>query len=142
MTIFQGSYNLTGGVRLNDKYTVGLLAGNMTTYIDAVPGHVYALNTAAFVRRYIHLGKRDIFALYGDAYAGLTTVYNVEGKYLDYNDGRGPQEKISASKGDVVPLLAFEPGLRIRFYKNIHIFLGPTFSTQYQWFGIHAGIGF
>ena len=138
--IYNGSCNFTGGVRLNDVWTVGLLAGRATTYIDAAPGHIYAINTAAYTRGYIHLGAKDIFALYGDLSIGASWVYKVTGKYAYYGDDIEPRELIHENPGDVHFLLSFEPGIRIRIYRNIHIFLGPTISSVTR--GIHLGIGF
>ena len=138
--IYNGSYNLTGGVRLNDNWTVGALAGMGDVYIDAVPGSIEYIKAGAFARGYAHLGKKDIFALYADFTAGGACVYKVNGKYRYGIEGKQPQEMIDDNPGDLAPLLALEPGIRVRFFKNIHIFLGPTISTLGM--GIHAGIGF
>lgn len=83
---------------------------------------------------------QDIFALYADFTAGGACVYKVNGKYRYGIEGKQPQEMIDDNPGDLAPLLALEPGIRVRFFKNIHIFLGPTISTLGM--GIHAGIGF
>lgn len=139
MGLYQNGYDFTGGLRLNRNWTAGILGGYSTTYIDAAPGNIYAVNTAAFVRRYIHIGRKDIFALYGDFSAGASWIYKVTGKYQTRGD-LGQVEAISESKGDVEALYTFEPGVRIRFYKNIHLFVGPTFSSHCL--GLHAGIGF
>lgn len=34
----------------------------------------------------------------------------------------------------------WQPGIRFRFWKNLHLFLGPTISTNT--IGIHLGVGF
>lgn len=138
--IFNGGYNFTGGVRLNDNWTVGALAGTGGVYIDAVPGSIKYIKAGAFARGYAHLGKKDIFSLYADFTAGGACVYKVNGKYLYGVEGQEPQEMIHDNPGDLAPLLALEPGIRVRLFKNIHIFLGPTVSTLGM--GVHAGIGF
>ena len=57
----------------------------------------------------------------------------------------GDQEYLSLAiradeKGDVQFYLSWQPGIRVRCYKNLHIFLGPTLSTHCL--GVHLGIGF
>ncbi len=42
--------------------------------------------------------------------------------------------------GEFYPYLVWQPGFRIRFWKNIHIFTGLTVS--YSNLGLHLGIGF
>lgn len=138
--IYNGSCNLTGGVRLSDNWTVGALAGNGNVYIDAAPGNIKYIKAGAFARGYAHLGKNDIFALYADFTAGGACVYKVNGKYLYGVEGQEPLEMIDDNPGDLAPLMAFEPGIRVRLFKNIHVFLGPTISTLGM--GVHAGIGF
>ena len=44
------------------------------------------------------------------------------------------------SKGDVLFAATLQPGIRFRFWKNLHLFLGPTVSTNTV--GLHLGVGF
>lgn len=138
--IYTGGQNLSIGARVDDKRTLGLMLGNGHLYVDAAPGDVYAIQTSAYMRRYLHLGKRDIIALYSDLALGASWVYKVSGKYW-YDDRTGEiiQEMISANPGDVHLMATWEPGIRLRFYKNIHLFLGPTISTDCL--GLHIGLG-
>lgn len=138
--IYTGGQNLSIGARVDDKRTLGLMLGNGHLYVDAAPGDVYAIQTSAYMRRYLHLGKRDIIALYSDLALGASWVYKVSGKYW-YDDRTGEiiQEMISADPGDVHIMATWEPGIRLRFYKNIHLFLGPTISTDCL--GLHIGLG-
>ena len=138
--IYTGGQNLSIGARVDDKRTLGLMLGNGHLYVDAAPGDVYAIQTSAYMRRYLHLGKRDIIALYSDLALGASWVYKVSGKYW-YDDRTGEiiQEMISANPGDVHFMATWEPGIRLRFYRNIHLFLGPTISTDCL--GLHIGLG-
>lgn len=43
--------------------------------------------------------------------------------------------------GQIDFVAAWQPGIRIRFWNNIHLFLGPSIST-YSWLGLHLGVGF
>lgn len=137
--IYSGGYEFTGGVRLDDNWTVGLLAGQSSSFVDAAPGTIDRINTAVYTRRYVHLGKKDIVALYGDLSLGASLIYDVRGKY-DYDDNGTPVELIPENPGDASFIMTFEPGVRIRFFRNIHIFFGPTFASRCL--GLHAGIGF
>ena len=124
---FQSDYTLSGGVNVNNKNTFGLMLGYKEVYDDATPADIHAITTSLYYRRYFHLGKRKICAFYIDAYAGAGWVYKVKGCTDDYKPG---------NCGFVFGL---EPGFRVRLYKNLHLFLGPTISLGN--FGIHLGIG-
>lgn len=134
---------VTAGVKMDDKMTFGLWLGNGVTHIDAAPGDIYAIQTAAYMRRYIHLGTRDIVALYGELALGCDWVYRVDGKYVYRTMQTGEQEKvelINDDKGDVLFYAGVNAGVRFRIARSLHIFLGPTFTTNTL--GLHLGIGF
>ena len=131
---------LTGGVRVDEKRTFALFLSQGETYIDHAPGDIYSISTGFNFRRYWHLGKRKIVAIYSDLYAGASWVYKVNGKY-HMNPQTGEQwEVIDDSVGDVNFLGGWQPGIRIRCYSNLHIFLGPTIATDS--IGLHLGLGF
>lgn len=130
---------LTGGVRIDDKRTLGLLIGKGDTFIDAVPAKIYHIQSAVFIRRYFHLGKRDIVAIYSDLAVGASWVYKVSGKYWTDMTG-GLVERIDDKPGDVWFHASLEPGVRFRLYRNLHLFLGPTIATDR--IGLHLGVGF
>lgn len=121
--------SLTGGVRLNEKYTVGLLLGNGKTYVDAAPGNINTFETSLYARRYFHLQGKDIVAFYCDLSLGAGWIYKVTGN----------REELNGRPGDVRLMAALQPGVRFRIYRNLHIFLGPTVSTDC--IGLHLGIG-
>ena len=79
-----GLYNsgavLSGGVRLDDKHTVGLMVGPHETYYDDFPANVRSITTSVFARRYFHLGQRKTFAIYSDLSIGAGWIYEVDGK--------------------------------------------------------------
>ena len=140
--IYTMGTEVTGGVRLNNNWTVGLMAGRGEVYVDAAPGHIYSVETCAYQRFYIHLGKRDIISLYSDIAVGADWVYYMTGKY-HYDGLTGEpigEELIHDNPGDVKFLAMWQPGIKIRLYKNIHIFTGPMISTKSM--GLHLGIGF
>lgn len=119
---------LSGGVRVDEKRTFGLMLGHGDTYIDAAPADLYSINAALMFRRYWHLGAQKRFAIYGDFYAGCGWIYKINGEYNEDN------------VGDPRLILGIQPGVRVRCYKNLHVFLGPTIATDY--IGLHVGIGF
>ena len=133
--IYNGGYRISGGVNINNKRTAGLMLGYHDSYHDYAPGNVYAITTALYYRRYFHLGKRQVCAFYVDAYAGAGWVYKVDEWFPESEDNQ-----IDAEKGDVIPFVGLHPGFRVRLYKNLHIFLGPTIGTDCL--GVHLGLGF
>lgn len=142
--IYSGGYSFTGGVRIDRKRTLGLMVGQGNIYIDAAPGHIKSIQTCAYKRYYMYPGKRGILAFYSDLYLGADWVYEVTGdKYsywMDENGTMHSDEQIHADKGDVYFYAAWEPGIRLRIVRNLHLFLGSSVSTHT--IGIHAGIGF
>lgn len=138
--IYTGGPIFSGGVRIDNKRTIGLMVGKHEIYIDDVPGDIQYILTNVFIRRYFHLGERQRFAFYSDLSAGAGWVYEVNGKYWKNTENDEEIEMISDSPGDVYPIISWQPGIRVRFYKNIHMFLGPTIATNCM--GVHIGIGF
>ena len=136
---------LTAGVRVDGKRTLGLWVGKGASWIDHAPAHIYAIQTAACMRRYVHLGSRDIVALYGEFLIGPEWVYDVTGALtFEYDDPATGQhiveELLSDRAGDVNLYAGIHAGIRVRFLKNIHLFLGPTYTTNT--IGLHLGLGF
>ncbi|MBQ8420721.1 MAG: hypothetical protein IJX11_00465 [Bacteroidales bacterium] len=129
---------LTGGVRIDEKRSFALMLAHGDTYLDSAPGSLYSLRTGLNFRRYWHLGRRKIFAFYSDLCAGAAWIYKIEGKY-HYPDGK-QEEVIDDNVGDVLFVGGWQPGIRIRCYRNLHVFLGPTLATDCL--GVHLGIGF
>lgn len=131
---------LTGGVKVDEKRTFALFVGQGDTYLDYAPGDLYFMSAGLNFRRYWHLGKRKIFAFYSDLYAGAGWIYKIGGKYHGNADTGEQWEVIDDNVGDVLFVGGWQPGIRVRCYKNLHIFLGPTIATDCL--GIHLGIGF
>ncbi len=121
---------VTGGVRIDDKRTLGLMVWQGKTWIDAVPASVYSISAGLYMRRYFHLGQKDIVALYCDLAIGAGYVYKID----------GTADSTQYSKGEVLFAAALQPGIRFRLWKNLHLFLGPTLSTNTV--GLHLGVGF
>ena len=122
---------VTGGVRVDEKRSFALYLGQGNKWIDHVPAHVFSIRTGISFRRYWHLGARKTFAFYNDLSAGIGWVNKIDGDI--YN-------RISEKVGDILFEVLWQPGVRVRFYKNIHMFFGPTLATDC--IGVHWGIGF
>ena len=106
----------------------------------SAPSHWSSMRTGLNFRRYWHLGQRKRFAFYSDLYAGAAWIYKVEGKY-HMNTQTGEQwEVLDENPGDMWFVAGWQPGIRVRCYKNLHLFLGPTIATDCL--GLHLGIGF
>ena len=135
-----GGPAVTGGVRIDDKRTLGLMVWQGETWIDAAPASVYSISTGLYMRRYFHLGKKDIVALYSDVAFGAGYVYKVNGGYRINSETGETVRIIDYSKGDVLFAAMWQPGVRFRFWRNLHLFLGPTLSTNTV--GFHLGAGF
>ncbi len=131
---------LTGGVKVDEKRTFALFVGQGDTYLDYAPGHRYSISAGLNFRRYWHLGKRKIFAFYSDLYAGAGWIYKIKGKYYGNAETGEQREAIDDNVGDVLFVGGWQPGIRVRCYRNLHIFLGPTIATDCL--GLHLGIGF
>lgn len=128
MGIYTDGPMATAGIRVDEKRTIGIFAGLEEVWDDATPANIYSARLGVAFRRYWHLGKRKIFAFYSDLYAGAGYIYKVTSSET-YHD-----------KGDVLFVGGWQPGIRVRCYKNLHIFLGPTLATDCL--GLHLGIGF
>lgn len=118
----------TSGIRVDEKRTLGLFAGLEDVWDDATPANIYSARLGVTFRRYWHLGERKIFSFYSDLYAGAAYIYKVT-NHETYED-----------KGDILFVGGWQPGIRVRCYRNLHIFLGPTLATDCL--GLHLGIGF
>lgn len=130
---------LTGGLRIDEKRSFSLFIGHGDTYIDAAPADIYSHRVGLNFRRYWHLGKRKIFAFYSDLYAGAGWIYKVDGKYHTNTQTGQVWEVVDENVGDAMFVAGWQPGIRVRCYKDLHIFLGPTISTDC--IGLHLGIG-
>ncbi len=118
----------TGGIRIDEKRTLGLFLGLSEDYDDATPAFIYSVRTGVTFRRYWHMGSRKIFSFYSDLYAGAGYIYKVT------------DPESYARKGEFLFVGGWQPGIRVRFFRNIHLFLGPTIATDCL--GLHLGIGF
>ena len=119
---------ITGGIRIDNKRALGLMLLQGNTYSDADPGHVYSVSAGLYLRRYFHLHKKDIFALYSDLAIGAGIIYKIDSNIL------------KESPGDMIFAGTWQPGIQIRCWRNLHLFLGPTLATNT--IGLHLGIAF
>ena len=141
--IYAGGFAVTGGVRIDEKRTLGLMVGKNVNVYTVMHGYadINSFSAALYGRRYFHLGERKIFSFYSDLALGAAVVTGMEGAYwVDPVDGTTKMDDIDVERGDVQLYVSFQPGMRVRFYKNIHLFLGPTLSSHCL--GVHLGFGF
>ena len=141
--IYAGGFAVTGGVRIDEKRTLGLMVGKNENVYTITPGytHVNSFSAALYGRRYLYLGERKIFSLYSDLALGAAVVTDMEGAYwVDPADGNAEWDDINVDKGDVQFYLSWQPGVKVRFFDNVHLFLGPTLSSHCL--GVHLGLGF
>ena len=141
--IYAGGFAVTGGVRIDEKRTLGLMAGRNVNVYTVTHGYadVNSFSAAVYGRRYLHLGERKIFSFYSDLALGAAVVTGmVDAYWIDPVDGTTKKDDISVEKGDVQFHVSWQPGMRVRFYKNLHLFLGPTLSSHCL--GVHLGLGF
>ena len=141
--IYASGFAVTGGVRIDEKRTLGLMAGKNVNVYTVTHGYtdVNSFSAALYGRRYFYLGERKIFSLYSDLALGAAFVTDLEGAYwVDPVDGTTKKDDISVDKGDVQFYVSWQPGIRVRFFDNVHLFLGPTLSSHCL--GVHLGIGF
>ena len=141
--IYAAGFAVTGGVRIDEKRTLGLMVGKTENVYTITPGYtdVNGFSAALYGRRYLHLGERKICSFYSDLALGAAVVTGMEGAYwVDPVDGTTKMDDIDVERGDVQLYVSFQPGMRVRFYKNIHLFLGPTLSSHCL--GVHLGLGF
>ena len=133
---FDAHYKISGGVNINGKRVVGLMLGYYDSASSDEVGMMVgeqSITANLFYRRYFHLGKRQVCAFYIDVYAGAYFVFNVDYPVPESN-------KYLSKPGDVGLVLGLQPGFRVRLYRNLHVFLGPSIATDC--FGVHVGIGF
>lgn len=125
--LFATGAAFTGGVRVDSKRTLGLMVWQSEIWLDYVPAIVKTVSAGLYMRRYFHLGKRDIIALYSDLAVGAKYVYRAS-------------ENDHYKKDDVLFTAVWQPGIRLRLLWNVHAFVGPMISTESL--GLHFGIGF
>lgn len=131
LTMPGASYLASFGMRINHRVTVGIMGGHHNDWYDARATMLHSLSANAYARCYFHLGPQQRVSLYVDGYAGPAFFYNEAEKKPGLN---------SPEKGDIWFNAAIETGVRLRLYKNIHVFAGPLYGTRYL--GLHAGVGF
>lgn len=131
---------LTGGIRIDEKRSFSIFMSQGNRYADYAPGDIYSIGTGICFRRYWHLGKRKTFAIYSDLYAGAGWIYKISGKYHLNTQKGGRREVIKENVGDMIFIGGWQPGIRVRCYKNLHLFIGPTLAAECL--GAHLGIGF
>ena len=67
-------------------------------------------------------------------------IYKISGKYHLNTQTGWRREVIKENVGDMIFIGGWQPGIRVRCYKNLHLFIGPTLAAECL--GAHLGIGF
>jgi len=137
--VFAQAPVLTAGIRVDKKRVLGIMSGWGHSYNDAVPGYIYYVPTCLFHRRTFYLPSTDVIGFYSDLYMGANWIAKVS-----KNEGAVPGSKsgtIYGNPGEARFMAGWQPGVRLTFYKNIHIFAGIVVSTDCV-VGFHFGVGF
>lgn len=135
LSLFYGSYFAGSiGVRVNDRSTFGLMGISGSYYYDAYPAHSYWAGGVLYARRTLPLDRRAIVSISNELTAGAGYYYKVTGdEDVTITDSDGNvhvHEGLHDVKaGDILPLIGWQPTLKIRIYRNLHIFLGANVST-------------
>ena len=140
---FTGGPAITGGIRIDNKHTLGLMLLQGKTTVNAslgYPGHIQSVSVGLYKRRYFHLHKKDLFTLYSDLAIGAEIIYKVDGKYWDDPRTGEHVQYIKENSGDMIFAGTWQPGIQIRCWRNLHLFLGPTLATNT--IGIHLGVAY
>lgn len=128
---------VTAGIKVDRNRTLGIMAGKWTNHIPKKDISIYTYGGGIYMRRYIHLTRRDVVAFYTDASAGVACVYKTTAGIDPETGLPGESPK---QVGDLMFISSCEPGIRIRLLGNFHLFVGPTFATKC--YGFHIGVGF
>lgn len=128
--LFAGGHTVSAGIRVDNKRTLGITAAKGVLHYTYPPEDDYYYGVGFLMRRYFHLGKKDIFAFYSDLNIGIGHIYKV---YYNLEDK-------TRHPGVYGPLISWQPGFRVRFWRNIHLFCGLGISTETV--GVYSGIGF
>lgn len=144
LTIYSGFEAGTLGVRVNDRSTFGLMGLRGSVYYDAYPAHTYWAGGALYARRTLPLDRRAIVSISNELTAGVGYFYKVTGdKDFTYTTPDGityVHEGFHRTKeGDTLPIIGWQPAMKVRIYRNLHIFLGAYISTYGK--GAILGIG-
>lgn len=134
VSVYHGSYEMTAGARINDN-VFGLGSGYATEYWDAYPARVRKIPVYGFYRRYIPLGQKKRFLLFGEATLGGECVYKISGNIQGVeNIKKTPYWKWRAS---------LTPGIALRLFGNTSIYLAPTLEVLHPMEllpGVTAGV--
>jgi len=122
---------VTMGMRIDEKRTMGLALAMFSTYYDAYPAYVDKISPNLYYRRYFHFGPKRICSIYIDGLMGVSICTGVRGQN---SKGQTPAEL-----GRVWFNLQIDPGVKLRIFKNIHLFIGPSIGSTC--IGLHAGLG-
>lgn len=120
----------TAGIKIDSKRTIGLMAWQGRTYSDANPSDTFWISVGLYKRRYFPITSRDIVAFYSDIALGAGYVYRVDG-FVDREDYQS---------GDVFFSGTWQPGIRVRIWRNTQLFLGLALANTTM--GLHLGVGF
>ena len=129
---------ITAGANINDWFTAGLGVGHRSTYYDDIPAHDYAYNADIYLRGYLHLDRNHICSLYLDVLGGWNHCYD-KTYTISYNTDRTYFREIDGADWYSA---TFEPGVRVRLYHDLQLFLGLSYTAgRRNAVGFHLGLG-
>ncbi len=130
---------ITGGANINDWFTAGMGVGLRDSYYDHLPAEAYSYNADLYMRGYLHLDRKHICSLYLDVLGGwnhcYATTYTRHGIEAE-------QDRLKNVYGSNWCSATFEPGIRVRLYHDLQLFLGLSYTIgRHQAIGFHFGLG-
>lgn len=119
VSVYHGSYEITAGARVDDN-VFGLGSGLGLEFWDAIPAHVKKIPLYGFYRRYVPLGRKELFLLFGELTVGGEYVYKIDASQEDIDAGRVDTDKKWKGRATVTP------GIAIRPFGKINLYIAPT----------------
>ena len=134
LSVAHGSYEFTAGANINDN-VFGLGSGYGMEFWSAYPAHVKKVPMYGFYRRYIPLGEKKRFLLFGEITLGGDYVHKISGTNKEGGEIKHTPYWIGKS--------CISPGIALRLFGKTNIYLAPTFEVripQETMFGLTAGL--
>ena len=141
--LFDGSINLTGGIRTSQNKVFGLGAGwgqRFFIYDPELRPVGQRLTFYLYHRHYIPLGHRQRVSFYSDILGGGMYVYKMSGRddSADYPAIIGDSLWwFTCMPGALSWYFSWQPGIAIRMWGKSNFFIGLSIGPSY---GLHTGI--
>lgn len=141
--LFDGSVDLTGGIRTsqNKVFGVGVGWGQNFYWVGEGYGSIIGqrINIFAYHRHYIPLGHKKRVSLYSDIMLGGLCTYKLPDWYMENGIQRTStsEPRWPILPGDLRWWISWEPGIAFHLWGKSNFFLGPSIGPT---IGFHGGI--